>query len=79
VREADISDGTLFFMYTPFKGKMLAQVLERIRGEAQRRTIRIYSYGPSTLEISKQGWLEPLDSHSKQEYRLAGFKSAERA
>ena len=77
VREADISDGTVFFMYTPFEGKMLEQVLERLRVEATGRTIRIYTYGPCTLVMSKQAWLNPLDRDGDQVYRLAAFESVE--
>ena len=40
-READFSDGTVFFLYTPFRGRMLEEVLARLRG-------RVYAYGPIT-------------------------------
>jgi tRNA/tmRNA/rRNA uracil-C5-methylase (TrmA/RlmC/RlmD family) len=77
VREADLSAGTFFFMYTPFEGEMLDQVLERLRVEAQSRTIRIHTYGLCTLQVSKQAWLEPTDGNSEHVYRLSGFKSVE--
>jgi hypothetical protein len=56
-RNADYSSGTIFFMYTPFEGKMLLEVLENLQGEAKKRGIRIFTYGPCSLEVAKQIWL----------------------
>jgi len=35
-RDADYSDGTVFFMYTPFTGKLLQEVLEKLKGESRK-------------------------------------------
>ena len=43
-READYSGGTVFFLYTPFRGQMLDDVLAKLRV----RDVRIYAYGPIT-------------------------------
>jgi precorrin-6B methylase 2 len=56
-READYSLGTVFFMYTPFKGKMLQDVLEMLKQESLKRKIRIVTYGPCTPEVAAQDWL----------------------
>jgi precorrin-6B methylase 2 len=56
-RDADYSPGTVFFMYTPFVGKMLQEVLERLRIEAKLRIIKIFTYGPCTEELARQDWL----------------------
>jgi len=56
-RDADYSTGTVFFMYTPFEGKMLQEVLERLRIEAKMRIIKIFTYGPCTEELARQDWL----------------------
>ena len=37
MRQGDYADGTAFFLYTPFEGRMLQDVLERLKGEAQKR------------------------------------------
>lgn len=74
-READYSDGTVFFMYTPCEGKMLKQVLERIRGEARTSGIRLYTYGPCTLQVPRRSWLERVDQNGNQVYKLAIFRS----
>ena len=56
-READYSSGTIFFMYTPFRGKMLQEVLEILRKESLKREIRIITYGPCTMEVAALEWL----------------------
>jgi hypothetical protein len=56
-RNADYSSGTIFFMYTPFEGKILSDVLQKLRGEAKKRKIKIFTYGPCTREIALHHWL----------------------
>ncbi|MEP6747422.1 MAG: hypothetical protein ABJB86_06835 [Bacteroidota bacterium] len=56
-RYADYSSGTVFFMYTPFEGKMLEEVLQNVENETKRRKIKIFTYGPCTPKVAKQGWL----------------------
>lgn len=43
-RDADYSDGTVFFLYTPFRGQMMREVLGRLRREALSRPIRIIPF-----------------------------------
>jgi hypothetical protein len=64
-READYSDGTIFFMFTPFNGEMLQEVLEILRKESLLRKIKIITYGPCTTQVALQSWLlfeEPQDA-----------------
>jgi len=56
-RYADYSSGTIFFMYTPFEGKMLQDVLQNLSGEAKKKKIKIFTYGSCTLEVAQQNWL----------------------
>lgn len=56
-RVVDYSVGTVFFMYTPFRGKMLQDVLEILRKESLQREIRIITYGPCTSEVAERDWL----------------------
>jgi hypothetical protein len=74
-READYRDGTAFFLYTPFEGRMLQQVLERLKSVAETRTIRVCTYGPCTFEVSIQGWLAPGQQEALGVDRLAVFRS----
>jgi len=72
-RKADYSDGTVFFLYSPFEGNMLEQVLEGLRHESTTRSIRLCTYGPCTLQATQQKWLEPLDQNGNHVNRLAIF------
>jgi hypothetical protein len=57
-RAADLSSGTVFYLYTPFTGSILSYTLNRLRCEAATRPIRICSYGPCTPVIAEEPWLE---------------------
>jgi hypothetical protein len=74
-RTADYSNGTVFFMYTPFTGSILQKVLERLRQEAQSRTIRIFTYGPCTPRIAQQPWLERIGQQENNLTTLGEFRN----
>jgi hypothetical protein len=74
-READYSDGTVFFLYTPFEGRMLEQVLKRLQEESKTREIRLFTYGPCTLQATRHNWLERVDQNSNSVHQLATFKT----
>lgn len=76
-RTANYAEGTVFFLYAPLKGEMLAQMLERLRQVSAHRQIRLCTYGPCTLEIAQQSWLLSLDPNPVQTNRLALFSSGE--
>src|SRR5580692_11631832 len=59
-RKADYSEGTIFFMYTPFTGEILQEVLALLREQSLLRKIRIITYGPCTAEVAGQNWLESI-------------------
>ncbi len=59
-RTADLSDGTVFYLYTPFIGTILRTVLDSLRREASSRKIRVCTFGPCTPIIAKEQWLEAL-------------------
>src|SRR5580692_9690808 len=56
-RVADLSAGTVFFLFTPFKGEVFSQVMERVRLVALGRRVRVIGYGPCTEEIARLDWL----------------------
>ena len=74
-REVDYSDGTVFFMYTPFEGRLLQEVLEKLKGESRRRKIRVCTYGPCTLQVSRQGWLKRVDQNGNSVDKLTVFEN----
>lgn len=59
VREADLSAGTVFYLYTPFTGALLKSVLDRLRIEALQRPIAVGTFGPCTETVANEGLLEP--------------------
>lgn len=56
-RDADLSRGTVFYLYTPFAGAILREVLQRLAREASARPLRICTLGPCTAEVAAQPWL----------------------
>lgn len=72
-RLADLSIGTVFYLYTPFIGTILSAVLNRLRREADTRRIRICSYGPCTSVIAEEPWLQAATA--PEEHRIALFNS----
>ncbi|HEY3310204.1 MAG TPA: class I SAM-dependent methyltransferase [Anaerolineales bacterium] len=62
-REVDYSDGTVFYLYTPFVGSMLEQVLGKLRRVSTKKRIRLYTYGPCTRQVARAKWLQRLDKN----------------
>ena len=60
-RDADLSRGTVFYLYSPFKGSILADVLDALRRESMHRSITICSLGPCTHRVSDERWLKTSD------------------
>jgi hypothetical protein len=57
VRLADLSEGTVFYLYTPFTGSIWRSVLDRLEQEAARRPLRICTLGPCTALMAEESWL----------------------
>jgi hypothetical protein len=57
-READLSSGTVFYLYSPFNGSILTDVLNALRMESTRRSIKICSLGPCTRTVANETWLK---------------------
>ncbi|MBT2145384.1 MULTISPECIES: class I SAM-dependent methyltransferase [unclassified Rhodanobacter] len=74
VRMADLSAGTVFYLYTPFEGAMLRDVLDMLRAEATTRAIRICTLGPCTATIARERWLQAVGP--REMHRPAVFRSA---
>ena len=59
-RAANLSSGTLFYLYTPFTGGVLRKVLNSLRREANQREIRIGTFGPCTRMVADEEWLSVI-------------------
>ncbi len=56
-RRADLEDGTVFFLYAPFTGPVLAEVMSRLRAVASRRAIVVCALG---MDLGREAtWLGP--------------------
>jgi SAM-dependent methyltransferase len=54
VRDAYLNDGTVFFLYAPFTGPVLSDVLDRLRDVAERRAIVVCALG---IDLDHARWL----------------------
>ena len=67
-RDAPLDEGTIFYLYNPFSGSVLAQVLSRLRALARHRHLIICTLGLSLHEDWLQErpfehfWLQIFDS-----------------
>jgi hypothetical protein len=75
-READYTDGTFFFLYTPFTGRILQAVLARLETEARTRSITIAAYGACTSDVARQPWLRPVVEQAFEYDTLTLFTNA---
>ena len=74
-KNIDYSEGSVFFLYTPFFGTMLRQVLSLLQKHSFDKMIRIFTYGPCSIEIAKQNWLQCMNGKGDNVYKLYEFKS----
>lgn len=72
-RAADLSSGTVFYLYTPFEGSILTDMLSRLRSESMSRLIKICSLGPCTSAVANERWLKTSSQPSRG--RIAVFSS----
>lgn len=69
--EADLSRGTVYYLFTPFKGRILRLVWQRLEQEAQSRSITVCTYGAVSLSAARQRWLRPASGAPPHEFALA--------
>lgn len=74
-RSARYTNGTIFYLFTPFLGSILQDVLERLRDQAVQRTIRVCTYGSCTLDVRHKRWLRPVHGDATHSHALAVFES----
>lgn len=74
-RKASYRDGNIFFMFTPFRGEIMREVLEKLRIQSLTRKIKIITYGPCTSQVYLQEWLTLSSPKKENIYELGIFKS----
>lgn len=74
-RQADYADGTVFFLYTPFTGRMLQEVLAKLEAVARTHPITLATYGACTRDVAQQHWLQPTVQQTFTHDTLSLFRS----
>jgi hypothetical protein len=72
---SDYAGGTVFFLYTPFEGRMLQDTLDILQKESQKKTITIFSYGPCSPHVALQDWLYGNYDGVANPHQLYQFRS----
>jgi len=75
-RTADLGSSNVFFLYTPFRGAVLDEVLARLQQHARGRRIRVCSYGPCSEQLAGTPWLVRLHSNAAREHDVLVFESS---
>jgi SAM-dependent methyltransferase len=73
-RDVPLEDGTVFFLYSPFRGALLRSVLGKLRALARRGPLRVCTHGPCTAEAGREPWLR-RHSGTLEPHGLAVFHS----
>jgi hypothetical protein len=73
-RKADCSSGTIFFMYDPFQGSMLQDMLKILQRESRKRTIRIFTYGRCSQDLARLSWLHCVNGEGNDSHHLYEFR-----
>jgi hypothetical protein len=72
-RSGNLSKGTVFYLYSPFSGSILRNVVNSLRGEALRREIRVCTFGPCARAVAEEQWLSVIGTIEAE--RIAIFRS----
>jgi hypothetical protein len=72
-RDSDYSKGTVFFLYTPFEGRLLQDVLRLLEKESRQRAIRIFTYGPCSARVAAENWCCCVNGIPVDPYQLCLF------
>ncbi len=60
VLDQNYEDGTVFFLFNPFSFQTLESVADTLKHIAQKKKIRVVSFGPSVSFFNDQRWLVSL-------------------
>jgi hypothetical protein len=74
-RAADFAEASVLYLFTPFRGPMLDEVLDRIRRQCPSGT-RLFAFGPCAAEVARMDWLLPLGPAAANAAGLAAFAMA---
>jgi hypothetical protein len=74
-RDAALADITVFYLFTPFLGSVLRDMLARIEIEAAARPLRVVVLGPCARTFARMPWLTCDDPDPSAADRIVVFRS----
>lgn len=74
-KEADLSIANVFYLFTPFKGRTLRCVLDRLAAEASKRPIILCTYGAISLVVAQEPWLKEATGNPPHAFSLGIWQS----
>lgn len=74
-RNAALAGVDVFYLFTPFIGTVLRDVLARIEAEAARRAVRVVVLGPCARTFARMPWLGSDDADPSATDRIVVFRS----
>lgn len=74
-RDADLSEANVFYLFTPFIGTVLRDVVANIEREARRRAVRVVTLGPCSRTFARMPWLQSDDPDPSSAERIVVFRS----
>ena len=72
-RSADYSQANVFYLFTPFIGPVLRDVVAQIEAQARKRPLRVVALGPCTRTFARQPWLNTQDANPEATDRIVLF------
>ncbi|PTR33525.1 hypothetical protein C8J98_103288 [Luteibacter sp. OK325] len=75
-REARLAGVDVFYLFTPFLGGVLRDVLARIEAEAASRPLRVVVLGPCARTFARMPWLRSDDPDPSATDRIVVFRSS---
>jgi len=72
-RDADLSAATVFYLFTPFIGTVLRDVIAGIERQARERPLRVVTLGPCTRTFARMTWLRSDDADPSADDRIVVF------
>ncbi|MGI6368840.1 MAG: hypothetical protein ACOX2L_10900 [Anaerolineae bacterium] len=73
--QADLSQGDVFYLFTPFKGRILRAVWATLAQQARLRPLTVCTYGAVSLAAAQQPWLRPAEGRGPHEFALAIWRA----
>jgi hypothetical protein len=75
-RNAQLAGVDVFYLFTPFLGSVLRDVLARIEAEAASRPLRVVVLGPCARTFARMTWLRCGDPDPSATDRIVVFRSS---